>query len=89
MYYCTIHPVACQSFPRKISENTNKSFHPLSAKGSHLCNKVNFANSFQGKEYVLLTSFADRELTEDEMAVLQRWLREESGSQNVSVWFYD
>lgn len=45
--------------------------------------------SDNGKEYVLLTAAADRDLTDDEMAVLKRRLREESGSQDVSVWFYE
>ena len=44
--------------------------------------------SDHGEEYFLLTAHLEKELTEDERALIENWIRAESGVENVTLWIY-
>lgn len=45
--------------------------------------------SDNGAEYFLMTAHLSKELTADEQALIESWMRTESGAENVMLWAYE
>jgi len=45
--------------------------------------------SDNGEEYFLLTAHINKDLTDDERALIENWMRAESGAENVTLWAYE